>query len=308
MPEPLSSPVAANGPAAMPRTITAKLRDYYALTKPGIIYGNLLTAAAGFGLAALPGAINIGLLAALLAGTSLVIGSACVFNNCLDRHIDQAMARTRERALVSGRIKLLSALIYAAVLGITGVLVLWRWTNGLTLLIGLIAFVDYVLLYGWSKRRSVYGTLVGSISGAAPIVAGYTAVTDRFDVGALLLFIVMAVWQMPHFYAIALYRMDEYKAAGIPVWPLKKGIASTKRQIMAYIVLFVAAAVLLSTYGYTGYTYAIGMSLLGAAWLWRGYQHYAEPDAKRWGRRMFLFSLIVVMGLSALTAIGGWLP
>jgi len=200
------------------------LKAYYRLTKPGIIYGNLLTAAAGF-LFASKWHIVPGLFAATLAGTSLVIAAACVYNNYIDRNIDKRMARTKKRALVQGTISGKHALIFATMLGVLGFALLLAYTNTLVTVIGVIAFIDYVVLYGISKRRSVYGTIVGSISGAAPIVAGYVAVTNQFDLGALLLFFILVYWQMPHFYGIAMYRFDDYKAAGIPVLPVQKGMA-----------------------------------------------------------------------------------
>jgi len=282
-------------------------RRYYQLTKPGIIYGNLLTATAGFLLAA-NWHINVGLLLSLLGGTSLVIASACVFNNYLDRGIDRKMARTNQRALVSGRISGHHALVYATILGVVGVFLLASYTNTLTLSIGLIAFFDYIVLYGWSKRHSVHGTLVGSISGSAPIVAGYTAVTNRFDTGALLLFVILTCWQMPHFYAISLYRFKDYKTAGLPVLPVAKSVRDAQIQIVLYVIAFIVAVALLTAFGYTGYIYLVVMTGLGLAWLWRGLWGFKVKDSKSWGRQMFFFSLIVIVGLSVMVAVGGWLP
>jgi protoheme IX farnesyltransferase len=156
------------------------IKEYYQLTKPGIIYGNLITAAGGFLLAS-QGQIQWGLFLAILAGTALVIGSACVFNNYIDRGIDQKMERTKQRAMVKGSISGPAALTYGTILFILGFIVLAWYTNWLTLGIGILAFIIYVAVYGLSKRRSVHGTIVGSFAGAAPVVAGYTTVTDRFD-------------------------------------------------------------------------------------------------------------------------------
>jgi protoheme IX farnesyltransferase len=282
-------------------------KQYYQLTKPGIIYGNLLTAIAGYLLGS-RWHIDYQVLAGLLAGVSLVIASACVCNNCLDRGIDSKMQRTRQRALVSGVISVPQALLYAAVLGVIGLAALASYTNVLTVSIGLIAFVDYVVLYGWSKRHSVHGTLVGSISGSAPIVAGYTAATGRFDTGAVLLFLILTAWQMPHFYAISLYRYKDYRAAGLPVLPIAKSRRQAKLQTMAYIVAYTIAVVLLTVFGYTGYIYALVMAGLGVAWFWRGWSGWRRYDSAIWGRRMFLFSLIVVVSISVMTAVGGLLP
>ena len=282
------------------------LRAYYALTKPGIIYGNIITTAAGFLLAS-KGVIDFGLLVAIMVGTSLVIGSACVFNNYIDRNIDLAMERTQKRALVTGKITGPQALSYAAVLGLLGGLVLIRYTNWLTFAIGAAAFVDYVVLYGVAKRRSVHGTIVGSIAGAAPIVAGYTAVTGRLDAAAVILFIILVVWQMPHFYAIAIYRLKDYRAAGLPVLPAAHGIRATKLQIIIYIVAFIAATEALTLYSYTGYIYAVGMAVIGLVWLGKGVAGFSARDDTKWARRVFFFSLVTLLGFSVLVSFGRFL-
>jgi len=283
------------------------LKTYYRLTKPGIIYGNALTAASGFLLAS-RWHIKVGLFLATLAGISLVIASACVINNFIDRHIDQQMARTRQRALVSGQISGQNALIYASVLGVAGFSLLALYTNLLTVAIGLIGFLDYVVLYSIAKRRSVQGTVIGSISGATPIVAGYTAVTGRFDSGALVLFMIMVLWQMPHFYAIAMYRFKDYSNAHLPVLPVKKGMYQTKRQILSYIAAFTISTSLLTAFGYTGYTYLVVMLSVGLVWFLKGLQGFKTSQSEQWARQMFFLSLIVVMVLSATVATGAVLP
>ncbi len=283
------------------------LKAYYRLTKPGIIYGNILTAAAGFLLGS-NGHIHIGRLLAALAGTALVIASACVINNYIDRDIDAKMARTKKRALVRGTITGTQALIYAAVLGVIGFTILHTYTNALTVGVGVVGFIDYVVLYTWSKRHTQLATLIGSISGATPITAGYTAATGAFDAGALLVFIVMVIWQMPHFYAISLFRKDDYAAAHIPVLPLAKGIRRTKIHILLYIAAFAAAVTALTVYNVTGYTFLAIMILLTGVWFWRGLQGLPSTDDKRWGRKMFLFSLIMLLALSLLLSVDTWLP
>jgi heme o synthase len=287
--------------------VNEQFKTYYQLTKPGIIYGNALTAAGGFLLAS-RGHIDYVLLLAALAGISLVIGSACVFNNYIDRNIDAKMDRTKKRAFASGIISVPVAMIYATVLGLGGATILALYTNILTLGAGLIGFVVYVFLYGIAKRHTVHGTLVGSISGAMPMVAGYLAVTNSIDLGALILFLIMVCWQMPHFYAIAIYRFNDYKAAGLAVLPVKKGIRVTKIQIIAYIVAFIVAITLLSIYDYTGYVFLIVMSMIGLTWLWRGMQSFKTKNDTIWARKMFLFSLIVILALSVMLPVGSMLP
>ena len=285
----------------------AILKRYYSLTKPGIIYGNVLTAAGGFLLAA-AGHVAFVLFAATLSGTSLVIAAACVFNNVMDRDIDQKMARTKQRALVRGTVSTRSALSYATILCALGFLVLALWTNALVVAIGAIGFIDYVIIYDTSKRRTVYGTLIGSISGATPITAGYVAVIGRLNGGALLLFLVLVTWQMAHFFSIAIYRRQEYAAASIPVLPVARGSAAAKRQIIAYIAAFLVCVAALSLFGYAGWTTGTIMLVLGLAWLRLGLRGRRTTDDEKWARRMFGFSLIVIMGLSAALAMGKILP
>ncbi len=265
-----------------------------------------MTAAAGFLLGA-RGQVDLELLVAMLVGLSLVIGSACVVNNYLDRGIDAVMARTKRRALVSGAVSGRAALVYAAVLGLVGLGLLVAYTNELTVAISLVGFVDYVVLYGWAKRHTVHSTLVGSISGAAPIVAGYGAATGRFDLGAALLFVILVAWQMPHFYAIALYRGTDYAAAQLPVLPLVRGVRATKVQILAYIVAFVAATLALAAYGYAGWIYAAVMVPTGLVWLRLAWQGLGAINDERWARGLFRFSLIILLVFSLMISLNSLL-
>jgi heme o synthase len=283
------------------------LKKYYELAKPERTYANVITATAGF-LFASRWHIHFWLLVATLVGTSLVIASACVINNYTDRGIDVKMARTKKRALVNGHISPRNALLYAIVLGLVGFLILGLYVNLLVVVLGVIAYIDYVVLYGISKRRSVHGTIVGSISGALSIVAGYCAVTGRIDGAAILLFLILAFWQMPHFYAIAIYRQDDYEAAGIPVWPLKKGMQSTKVQMLLYTAAFAISALLLTVFGYTGYIYLIIMTLLSLYWLLRCAQGFKVTDNIRWARGTFSLSLIILLVFCGILSVGAILP
>ncbi len=185
-----------------------------------------------------------------------------------------------------------------------GGLVLLRYTNWLTFVIGFIAFVDYVVLYGLAKRRSVHGTIVGSIAGAAPVVAGYTALTGRLDAAAVILFLILVFWQMPHFYAIAIYRLKDYKSAHLPVLPAVGGIHATKVQMVVYMVAFIVATLALSAYGYTGYVYTIGMTIIGLIWLGKGIAGFRAANDTTWARRVFVFSLVVLLSFSILVSFG----
>ena len=279
-------------------------KRYLLITKPGIIMGNLISVLGGFFLAA-NGSQSLQLLLMTLMGVSLVIASGCVFNNYIDRDIDGLMERTRNRVLVKGLISPRASLIYASLLGVAGVVLLGQ-INGLAALLGGLGFVVYVGLYSlWLKRRSVYGTLVGSLSGAMPPVIGYCAVSGQFDSGALILLAIFSLWQMPHSYAIAIFRLRDYQAAGIPVLPVLKGIRVTKDHMLGYIIAFALAALMLTGTGYAGYGY-LGVALLvSAIWLLLAVNGYRVSDDAVWARKLFFFSIIAISALSLMMSVDG---
>ncbi len=286
-------------------------RRYYRLTKPGIVYGNILTVIAGFFLAASVKAINITTFIGVVAGVALIIASACVINNIIDRNIDQKMSRTKKRSLVTGEIKVKHAIIYGVILGIIGFGVLLWLTNTLTFLLGVIAYFFYVVVYGITKRTTEHGTLVGSIPGALPPVAGYTALTDRLDIGIIALFIMLIFWQMAHFYAIAIYRRDEYRAAGIPLLTVVRGVRPALIQMTIYIIGFIVASLDLVIAGYTHWTYAIVMTIVGLIWFGMSLRAFTFKEGEAlnaYSRRLFSFSLIVNITMCIMIAVGGYLP
>lgn len=288
--------------------MSGRIKTYYQLTKPGIIYGNTLTTAGGFLLASCTFGFNAWLMVATLVGTAFVMAASCVVNNYIDREIDRKMARTKKRALVIGSVSVTAALLYASVLAVIGFVLLALFTNMLTVLLGVIAAATYIVFYGIAKRRSIHGTLVGSVAGALPPVAGYTAASNTFDAAAVIIFFVLVFWQMPHFYAIAMYRMKDYAAAGIPVLPIKWGMQATKIQIITYTVAFLVAVSMLTVYGYTGYTYLIVMLGLGCIWLFKQLKGFRTSDDVQWARSIFFFSLLVLMAFSVMLAVGALLP
>lgn len=287
---------------------TSMLRAYYMLAKPGIVYGNLISVAAGCVLASSVYGFDLVVVVVTLVAIGLVMASGCVFNNYLDRGIDKHMARTQGRALVVGNISVVAALVYGTLLAATGLGLLALYTNLLTAGLGVLALVWYVIVYGIAKRTSVFGTLVGSVAGALPPAAGYTAVSGVFDEGAAIIFLILTFWQMPHFYAIAMYRLKDYKAASIPVLPAKYGMRATKVQIIWFIAAYMFAAALLWVYGYAGYIYLVVVLALGAVWFWRGLQGFRQTDDVAWAKKMFGFSLWVLLGTSVMIAAGVFLP
>lgn len=284
------------------------IREYYLLAKPGIVRGNALSLLAGYFLAAGLYGFDLKALLAVLFGSSLVIASGCVSNNYLDRAMDAKMPRTRKRALVTGSIRPGAALAYAAVLGAAGFTILWLFTNPLTVLLGAAGFVWYVFVYGLAKRMTPWSTLIGTVCGAIPPVAGYAAISGRIDGAAIILFAILTVWQMPHFYAIAIRRAAEYRAGGVPVLAVVRGVRVTKRRIIAYMILYCLTVPFLTIFGYTGLTYLVLSVASGAYWLIVALHTWGEPDDKKWAARIFGVSLLVLLVQSVLIATGSLLP
>ena len=269
------------------------MKTYYLLTKPGIILGNLITTAGGFILGS-KGHFNGLLFFYTMFGLALVIASACIFNNYIDRMSDQLMERTKNRPLAKGAICEKKAIGFALFLGLMGLFFLLFFTNWLSTAAASLGFLIYVGMYSFWKYRTSLATFVGSISGALPPVVGYLAALNRLDLGALLLFAILVFWQMPHFFSIALFRLEDYQKATIPVLPLKEGILATKVQMLLYIIAFTLTSVSLTLFGYLSTTFALVALVLGSVWLFLCIKGFTSPCHQTWGRQMFRFSLVVV--------------
>ena len=275
-------------------------KDYYSLAKPGLVYGNLIPVIAGFALGAEGGfsTSTFFILAATMIGIAFVMASGCVFNNYIDRDIDAEMERTKDRPLVTGRISGASAIFYGLCLGFIGFYALLVYTNWLAAIVAGFGFFAYIVLYsGWGKRSTIYGPQVGALAGAVPPIVGYTAASGWLDVGAVILFAIIFFWQIPHFFAIAMYRADDYEAAEIPVLPVKKGLLATKASILLYIAAFIVANSMLTISGYLGYRYLLFSLIFGLLWFAFGITGFFAHDEKRWARKMFFLSLIVMVAI-----------
>jgi len=288
--------------------MTGTIKKYILVAKPGIVCGNLIAAAGGFFLAS-RGRAGTALFLSTVIGISLVVASGCVFNNLLDRNLDRKMVRTRNRVLASGLMSPKAAILYGSLLGVMGFSLLRTATNWLCLAIVLGGLGIYVGVYSvYLKRRSMYATIIGSLAGAAPPLAGYCAASNHFDLGALLLLAIFSLWQIPHSYAIAIFRFDDYAAAAIPVLPVKLGVAAAKKQILIYIAAFTTAALMLTFCDYTGYTYLAAASSLGLLWLLLAWAGYRSADDRLWAKRLFVFSILGVVALSFMMAIDATIP
>lgn len=282
-------------------------RSYYVLSKPGIVYANVLTALAGY-LYASALQIAFGTLLGLLIGTTALIAGACAYNNYLDRKIDMRMARTRKRPSVTGTLTPWQILLFASLMTVTGLLTLAVTQNTVTLLLGITAFVDYVIVYGIAKRTTTLSTLIGTVSGAIPLVMGYTSVTGSIDTAAWLLFLLMATWQMAHFYAIGLYRLDDYRAAGLPIMSVRYGAKTTIRQTVVYIGLFIVCGIAMIAIDAIGRVAGCILVAASAWWLYQALKNYGSTAYETWGRQIFFASLRVLLIMVACLSVGSLLP
>lgn len=277
-------------------------RQYYRLTKPGIVYGNLFHAIVGVLLAYRFG-LNWWNVVGLIIGITAVIASACVANNILDRAIDARMARTRKRSLVTRDISVSAAVLFALILLTVGAIVLARMTNLLTLVLTLIAYAWYVWIYGWAKRRTWLSTLIGAVPGALPVMAGYAAISGQLDITSWVLFGMLVAWQMPHFYAIAIYRKQEYQAAKLPVVSIVLSEDAVFRQTLGFGALYSLTVVVLVAIGAIHWLPGSVLVLWSLYWL-KTIAEGAQTQSDRWARRVFRQSLlltIVMMAVSVAT-------
>ena len=279
-------------------------RRYWSVTKPGIIMGNFISVAGGFLLAS-KGDVDLWLMTATLIGLSLVIASGCAINNVIDRDIDIKMARTRTRVTVTGEMSAMTALCHGIVLGIMGFGLLIAYTNQVAVLFAAFGYCIYVGVYSlYMKRNSVYGTFIGSLSGAVPPVVGYCAVTGQLDMGAVILLVMFSLWQMPHSYAIAIFRFKDYQAANIPVLPVAQGIDKAKRHIVLYIAIYTLVVMLLPINGYTGAAFMAVACTTSFWWLLMALRGYRRNiDVSGWARQVFAFSIVNITALSIAMAV-----
>lgn len=278
----------------------ASVADFYRLTKPGIVYGNGLHYVAGVLLAA---TLRWDAVSAIggLVGVVFVIASACVVNNYLDRTFDAHMQRTQKRPSVTGAISLGSGILLASMLGVAGFATLILTTNWLTVWLGVAAYVLYAFVYTLSKRYTVHHTIIGTIPGALPAVAGYVALTGELDAFAWGLFGLIVAWQLPHFYAISVYRKQEYASAGVPQLASRYTAETMRWIILSTLLLYSMAAVWLAV---TGLMAASALLLVGGAvwWAWRAYGSRRHA-LQLWARRVFFDSLVLSLILSISMAV-----
>jgi heme o synthase len=286
-------------PAEAPRApAVPSPRALLALTKPRITLLSVTTAVAGLALA--PARVSPSVLASVVAGTGFVVASANALNMYLEREIDGRMARTRDRPLPAGEMRPGLALAFGSLHGFAGLALLALGTNWLTASLAALALLVYVLVYTPLKQRSWHALWVGAVAGAMPPLLGWTAATSALSSAGLALFAVLFVWQVPHFLAIALFRRDEYRNAGLKVLPNEVGERATHWVISLGLLLQLLLTLALPSLGLGGWVYLVGVGAFGSLMLAWSLIALVRPVDNEWARRLFLLSVVFVPLLFAL--------
>jgi len=283
------------------------VRLYATAIKPGIVLSNTLVAAGSYVFAA--STFSLPAFLGLILGTSCVVASGCVLNNHFDREIDAHMTRTAGRGQATGAMTVRGSMLYCALLGLTGIALLVTLTNLLTALLGLFGWVMYALVYTRAKHRTVHATLIGTVPGALPPVAGIAATGTGRAMDALLLFLLLVAWQVVHFYAISIRRGADYRAATVPVPAIVYGITRTKWLMTLGCVLFLTSVVALRVFGSAGVIFTLILGACGIYWLVLAVMGLPKRSgAVLWARRMFAHSLLVITALSAVLFLNPVIP
>ncbi|MFN9771405.1 MAG: heme o synthase [Burkholderiales bacterium] len=282
------------------------LRQYYELTKPRIVMLAAFCAVIGMFLAA-DGMVPWEILVFGTLGISLLAGAGFTFNCMVERGVDARMARTRARPAARGEVSVPGALAFAGVLGGAGAWLLLEFVNPLTMWLTLATFVGYAVVYTVVlKPATPQNIVIGGASGAMPPLLGWAAVANDVGAQALVLFLIIFVWTPPHFWALALYRIDDYRRAGLPMLPVTHGPGITRLHILLYTVLLVATSLLPFMIRMSGWLYLVCAIALGAvfvAYAWRLWRDYSDALAKR----TFGYSIFYLAALFGALLLDHWL-
>ncbi len=289
-------------------TITTSLwRDYFELCKPRVVMLMLLTAIVGM-LLATPDWVSWQVLLFGTLGIALGASSGAVLNHLVDRHIDAKMKRTQRRPIAEGRISPIHALAFAVILGFISMVILITYVNALTAILTLFALIGYAIIYTvFLKRATPQNIVIGGLAGAMPPLLGWTAVTGQLDYGALLLVLIIFAWTPPHFWALAIYRHEDYAKANIPMLPVTHGIPFTKLQVMLYTLLLVAVTLLPFVVDMCGMIYFVGAVLLDLGFVYHAYRLLRSPEPKM-AMKTFNYSILYLMLLFILLLVDHYIP
>ena len=284
--------------------------DYWELTKPRVVALIVFTALVGMFLA-VPGLPPARQAVFGLLGIWLAAASAAAINHLIDQRIDKVMARTAHRPLATGALKPIQVLAFALLLGVVSMAILVTLVNVLTAALTFASLIGYAVVYtGYLKRATPQNIVIGGIAGAAPPLLGWAAVTgmrNEWDwAHALLLVLIIFVWTPPHFWALAIFRREDYARALVPMLPVTHGVSYTRWQILLYTVLLVVATVLPWVAGMSGVFYLGGALVLGAVFVWYAWKLLDPPD-EFFAMRVFNYSVVYLMALFAFLLVDHWL-
>ena len=282
------------------------LRQYWDLTKPRVVALIVFTAAIGMFLA-VPGLPPLKESVLGFLGIWLAASSAAAINQLLDSRIDAKMARTSWRPIVAGQVSPRQALMFALLLAAASMVILLVWVNVLTALLTFASLIGYAVIYTvFLKRATPQNIVIGGIAGAAPPALGWAAITGTLDPHALLLVLIIFVWTPPHFWALAIFRREDYRKAMVPMLPVTHGVEYTRWQILFYTVLLVVVTVLPWATGMSGLFYLGGALVLGAVFLWHAWRLMDPPD-ELYAMEVFKYSIVYLMALFAFLLVDHWL-
>jgi protoheme IX farnesyltransferase len=268
----------------LPVSLAQRLRAFSSLTKPRVVSLIVFTAVIGM-LLATPGAVPLQILLAGTVGIALVAGAAAAINCLVEQKIDAVMKRTSWRPLPRGELSATQTLVFAGVLGGVGLGMLYQFVNGLTMWLTLATFIGYAVVYTVIlKPATPQNIVIGGASGAMPPVLGWAAVTGQVSAEASVLFLIIFAWTPPHFWALALYRTEDYARAGVPMLPVTQGKPYTRLQVLLYTLILFAVSLLPFAIGMSGFAYLAAAALLGGvfiAYAVRLYFAYSDSLAQR---------------------------
>jgi protoheme IX farnesyltransferase len=278
--------------------IPAAFHDYYELTKPRVVMLIVFTAIVGMFLA-VPGLPDFTLAFFGTLGIGLAASSAAAINQILDARIDVQMTRTHNRPLPQGKVSETSAFIFAGVLCVIAMLLLWFVVNPLTAVLTFASLIGYAVIYTvYLKRATPQNIVIGGAAGAAPPVLGWTAITGEIHSDALILFLIIFAWTPPHFWALAIARKDEYAKVEIPMLPVTHGVEYTRRFILLYTIILILITIMPYLSGMSGLIYLTAAMLLGGRFLWYALRLKTD-DTSKLPMQMFRFSITYLMVLFA---------
>ncbi|MGN6236277.1 heme o synthase [Dyella sp.] len=286
--------------------MSAHVREYLQLTKPRVVALLVFCAVIGMFLA-VPGVPPWRALVFGTLGIWMASGSAAAFNHLIDERIDKLMARTARRPLATGALSVRQVLVFAVLLGVASMLVLALLVNLLTAVLTFGGLIGYALVYtAYLKRATPQNIVIGGLAGAIPPVLGWTAVTGELHAFALQLCLIIFVWTPPHFWALAIFRRDDYARAQVPMLPVTHGVVYTRWHVLFYTVLLVLVTLLPAITGYTGLVYLGGAIVLDAVFLYYAIRLLNPPD-DFFPMRVFNYSIVYLMALFAFLLADHWL-